>query len=128
MQCHSDRVPLVTDKAGVKEFHNLDSVIFNKFLYSFGTPLYKHGQILSVFPDTYGTRQLTNTNYGVCVRMAAGYCSIQWQQNSNDPYSFTVSGDTDGIDPTLLGKCSNHQVCRSFLAMTDPFFTNQKTD
>jgi len=52
----------------------------------------------------YGSRQIVNTNYGVCVKAAPGYCSIQWAQTTNDRYSFTVSGDTGGIDPTLLGK------------------------
>jgi hypothetical protein len=54
-----------------------------------------------------GTRQIANITYGVCVQAALGYCSIQWTQNSIDPYSFTVSGDTAGIDPTLLGKYDN---------------------
>lgn len=40
-----------------------------------------------------GTRQLANQNYGVCVQMQAGYCSIQWSQGP-DPTSFTVSGNT----------------------------------
>ncbi|KAI4470814.1 intraflagellar transport protein 122 family protein-related [Holotrichia oblita] len=40
-----------------------------------------------------GTRQLANTNYGICVDMVAGYCGIQWSQSS-DIYSFTVSGGT----------------------------------
>ncbi|XP_071452341.1 uncharacterized protein [Hetaerina americana] len=50
-----------------------------------------------------GTREMTNLNYGVCVQMAAGYCSITWSQNPSDPYSFTVTGDTDGLDTTILG-------------------------
>jgi hypothetical protein len=58
---------------------------------------------------TYGTRQIANTNYGVCVQAALGYCSIQWTQNSNDLYSFTVSGDTGGIATTLLGKNDNYK-------------------
>jgi hypothetical protein len=69
---------------------------------------------LSVFSDVYGTRQLVNTNYGVCVRMAPGYCSIQWQQNPSDRYSFTVSGDTDVIDPSLLGKCDSQVAGKAF--------------
>jgi hypothetical protein len=56
----------------------------------------------------YGTRQISSITYGVCVQAALGYCSIQWMQNPNDPYSFTVSGDTAGIDPTLLGKYDNY--------------------
>lgn len=52
-------------------------------------------------PD-FGTRQIANTNYGVCVRMAQGYCGIEWSQTA--PNSFTVSGDTGSFDSTLLGK------------------------
>lgn len=55
-----------------------------------------------------GTRQIANTNYGVCVRTAQGYCSILWSQDQNDRYSFTVSGDTGGIAPLLLGKYDNY--------------------
>ena len=34
--------------------------------------------------------------------MAQGYCGIEWSQTNSN--SFTVSGDTGAIDPTLLGK------------------------
>jgi hypothetical protein len=27
-----------------------------------------------------GTRQLANTNYGICIRMEAGFCAIQYAQ------------------------------------------------
>lgn len=35
---------------------------------------------------------MINQNYGVCVAMAAGYCSIEWSQSQTN--SFTVSHDT----------------------------------
>lgn len=50
-----------------------------------------------------GTREIANLNYGVCVQMAPGYCSIEWSQNPADRYSFTVSGDTETLDPELIG-------------------------
>ncbi|KAK6629401.1 hypothetical protein RUM43_003218 [Polyplax serrata] len=50
-----------------------------------------------------GTRQLAELNYGVCVQMLPGYCSIEWTQSVGDKYSFTVSGDTEALDPTVLG-------------------------
>lgn len=59
-----------------------------------------------------GTRQIVNTNYGVCVQAAQGYCSIQWTQDPNDSYSFTVSGDTGGIASSLLGKYDNYAGAR----------------
>ncbi|CAG9769871.1 unnamed protein product [Ceutorhynchus assimilis] len=40
-----------------------------------------------------GTRQLANTNYGICVYMQPGYCSIQWAQSA-DSTSFTVTNNT----------------------------------
>jgi hypothetical protein len=42
----------------------------------------------------------------VGVQLAPGYCSIEWRQDPNDRYSFTVSGDTDVIGDELLGKYS----------------------
>ncbi|XP_026315427.1 uncharacterized protein LOC113226857 [Hyposmocoma kahamanoa] len=49
-----------------------------------------------------GTRQIANLNYGICIRMEAGYCAIQYSQTSN-MYSFTVTGDVEGADNTVLG-------------------------
>lgn len=92
-----------------------------------------------------GTRQIANLNYGICIRMEAGYCAIQYSQvscfyevlgryvfvrtkvygylvsiimsvcNANklyntktnlqtaDTLSFTVTGDVEGADNTVLG-------------------------
>ncbi|KAL3284177.1 hypothetical protein HHI36_018343 [Cryptolaemus montrouzieri] len=44
--------------------------------------------------NAVATRQLTNQNYGVCIAMQPGYCSINWSQTPGDQYSFTVTGDT----------------------------------
>lgn len=41
-----------------------------------------------------GTRELANLNYGVCIQMQPGYCSIQWSQSGSADTSFTVTGDT----------------------------------
>lgn len=48
-----------------------------------------------------GTREIANTNYGVCIRMARGYCAIEWSQTTAN--SFSVSGDTGSLDPTIIG-------------------------
>ncbi|KAI8430781.1 hypothetical protein MSG28_000943 [Choristoneura fumiferana] len=50
-----------------------------------------------------GTRQIANLDYGICIRMEAGYCGIQYAQTANDIYSFTVTGDVEGADNTVLG-------------------------
>lgn len=44
-----------------------------------------------------GTRQLANTNYGVCVAPRAGFCTIRWEQEDGDLFSFTVTGGTIGL-------------------------------
>lgn len=49
-----------------------------------------------------GTRQMVNHRYGVCVRMALGYCTIEWSQI--DRFSFSVSGDTGSFDPDIIGR------------------------
>jgi hypothetical protein len=43
-------------------------------------------------------------NYAVVVRPGIGYCSIVWSQDANDPYSFTVSEDTEGVPVAALGE------------------------
>lgn len=58
-----------------------------------------------------GTRQLVNNRYGVCVRMALGYCSIEWSQMNR--FSFSVSGDTGSFDPDIIGKPHKSEI--SFL-------------
>ena len=52
------------------------------------------------------TRQIAKTNYVVGVGVAPHMCGIKWWQDPKDRYSFTVSGDTDGIVYELLGKYS----------------------
>lgn len=69
-----------------------------------------------------GTRELANLNYGICVRMEAGYCSIQWSQSS-DPYSFTVTGDVPGLG-TLVGtssaQMSGENCTTDFIVIPNP--------
>jgi len=46
-------------------------------------------------PETEGDtpNHLANLNYGVCFRVANGYCGIRYSQLQTDPYSFTISED-----------------------------------
>uniref|UniRef100_A0A182WBF9 CUB domain-containing protein n=1 Tax=Anopheles minimus TaxID=112268 RepID=A0A182WBF9_9DIPT len=50
-----------------------------------------------------GSRQLANTNYGICIRPAAARCSITYSLPPNDRYAFTLTSDAVAIDPALLG-------------------------
>lgn len=64
--------------------------------FNYGTT--DNGELSSQF--TTGTRQLVNQNYGVCVAMEPGYCSIVWSQSQIN--SFTVSNDTEA-DADIIG-------------------------
>lgn len=80
--------------------------------------------ILHVLAPDFGTRQMVNLNYGVCIRMALGYCSIEWSQSDNA--SFTVSGDTNSFDPSLIGQncgCHYRKLYFKFVC----FFCTKKT-
>lgn len=44
-------------------------------------------------------------SYGICVKPVAGYCTIEWSRSSTSAYTFTISDDTNVLDPnTVLGK------------------------
>ncbi|KAL0902556.1 hypothetical protein ABMA27_000396 [Loxostege sticticalis] len=74
-----------------------------------------------------GTRQMVNLNYGICIRMEAGFCSIQYAQAANDIYSFTLTGDVEGADNTVLGTAlgaSNNGACTTdFVVIPNPTVT-----
>ncbi|KAL0107822.1 hypothetical protein PUN28_014833 [Cardiocondyla obscurior] len=69
-----------------------------------------------------GTRQMVNHRYGVCVRMALGYCSIEWSQV--DRFSFSVSGDTGSSDLDVIGTDlvaeSGTSCTNDFIIIPDP--------
>ncbi|XP_058463037.1 uncharacterized protein LOC131437598 [Malaya genurostris] len=50
-----------------------------------------------------GTRQLANSNYGICIRAGAGTCTITYNLPTNDVYAFTMSEDATAVDATTLG-------------------------
>uniref|UniRef100_A0A034WPS7 uncharacterized protein LOC105232641 n=1 Tax=Bactrocera dorsalis TaxID=27457 RepID=A0A034WPS7_BACDO len=69
-----------------------------------------------------GTRQIANQQYGICVRMGAGICSITWSQVSSDAYSFTLTNDVGVIDPSLLATSTvQSQNCTTdFIIIPNP--------
>ncbi|XP_053674635.1 uncharacterized protein LOC128724938 [Anopheles nili] len=71
-----------------------------------------------------GSRQLANTNYGICIRTAAGKCSITYSLPPNDRYAFTLSMDAVAVDPTLLGTTAlslTGAACTTdFIVITNP--------
>nr|XP_050847063.1 uncharacterized protein LOC127062600 isoform X1 [Vespula vulgaris] len=77
---------------------------------------FNYGTTVNSRSPMVGTREMVNLNYGVCVRMALGYCSIQWSQS--DINSFSISGDTSTLDPTIIGTSA---VAESGLDCIDDF-------
>ncbi|CAB3225430.1 unnamed protein product [Arctia plantaginis] len=71
-----------------------------------------------------GTRQIANLNYGICIRMEAGYCAIRYTQAANDVFSFTLTGDVDGADNTVLGTAvgavNDGQCLTDFVVIANP--------
>lgn len=80
-------------------------------------------------PNITGTRELANLNYGVCIEMQPGYCSIQWTQSSADPYSFTVTDDTinatgNGTVGTPAASLVGSNCTTDFVVIPNPYYTN----
>ncbi|XP_069960513.1 uncharacterized protein [Cherax quadricarinatus] len=56
-------------------------------------------------PTVSSSGQIADLDYGVCVKMADGYCGIIWETNSasGDNYTFTLTGNVDAIDQNIIG-------------------------
>ncbi|XP_053686199.1 uncharacterized protein LOC128735735 [Sabethes cyaneus] len=50
-----------------------------------------------------GTRQLANSNYGICIRANAGMCTITYALPAGDSSAFTMSMDATAVAPNTLG-------------------------
>ncbi|XP_018013365.1 uncharacterized protein LOC108670406 [Hyalella azteca] len=56
--------------------------------------------------DASASLHLNNLRYGICVASRSGYCSISWTKGdtvTTNPYTFGISGDAQGLSPTLIG-------------------------
>ncbi|CAH1961902.1 unnamed protein product [Acanthoscelides obtectus] len=74
-----------------------------------------------------GTRQISNENYGVCIGMVPGYCSIQWSQSDGETSSFSLSNDTAAAS-VLDGLPSNglrgENCTTDYVVIPNPYFVN----
>lgn len=71
-----------------------------------------------------GSRQLVDQNYGVCIAVQSGYCSITWSQSAYN--SFTVSNDTEAVSDLLgtnVGVYGNECVY-DFVVIPAPYLSN----
>ncbi|XP_001602445.1 uncharacterized protein LOC100118488 [Nasonia vitripennis] len=67
-----------------------------------------------------GTREMANLNYGVCVKMASGYCSLRWSATD-----FSVTGDlTTTSTPT---PASGTACTTDFIIIPNPFESGMAT-
>ncbi|VEN38172.1 unnamed protein product [Callosobruchus maculatus] len=95
--------------SGCLQFFNSTSGTVNSF--NFGTG----GNSIDPNTGLPGTRQLVNENYGVCVHMLPGYCSIQWSSNN-----FVVSG----APQANFGALTNGDCTTDFVVIPNPSYVN----
>lgn len=83
---------------------------------------FNYGASTAINPATnlLGTRELVNENYGVCVAMRPGYCSIEWSSCTDS--SFIVSDNDAALNPPrpLFGEDCD----ADFVIIPNPFFPN----
>nr|CAH7743150.1 unnamed protein product [Callosobruchus chinensis] len=76
---------------------------------------------------TLGSRQIANENYGVCIGMVPGHCSIQWSQSSGETTSFSMSNDT-ATAAVIGGLPSNgllgENCTTDYVVIPNPYFVN----
>ncbi|KAH1002401.1 uncharacterized protein LOC109541859 [Dendroctonus ponderosae] len=78
-----------------------------------------------------GTRQLAGMNYGVCVNMFPGYCSIEWSATS-DLYGFSLTGNTftavgDGTLGTTAASLTGVNCTTDFVVIPAPILTSNSS-
>ncbi|KAJ8666893.1 hypothetical protein QAD02_008555 [Eretmocerus hayati] len=56
---------------------------------------------------TTGTREMSELNYGVCVKSVSGYCSIKWSAADN---AFSISGDSETLTADFGTNCTTDYV------------------
>ncbi|CAH1155566.1 unnamed protein product [Phaedon cochleariae] len=95
--------------AGCLQFYNTTTGTVTSFNYGVGS------NIIDATTGLPGTRELVNENYGICVGMLPGYCSIQWTSNG-----FSVSGIPGGEFDAL----SNGDCTTDFVVIANPFNPN----
>ncbi|XP_033222670.1 uncharacterized protein LOC117176524 [Belonocnema kinseyi] len=84
---------------------------------------FNYGTVVNPRAPTVGSRQMANLMYGVCVRMAIGYCGIEWSQSGTN--SFVVTGDPGIIPPNdpdpNAGAESGLNCDKDFVIIPNPF-------
>ncbi|XP_029721877.2 uncharacterized protein LOC115263103 [Aedes albopictus] len=74
-----------------------------------------------------GTRQMANSNYGICIRKGVGICSVTYKVPTGDPYAFTVSGDAGATTPGTAAAAQRGADCTTdYLIIPNP--TGVSTD
>lgn len=122
--CFTNNVSTFSAPAGCLQYYTALTATVKSFNY--GTQI--NGAVVTYTNDTTfaGTRQLANTNYGICVYMQPGYCSIQWAQGS-DSTSFTLTNNTALVEVVsgLPADPGTAEACISdFVVIPNPIWPN----
>lgn len=101
--------------SGCLQYHYANSGVVRSFNYS------PSPNSLANSIGVEGTRQISNLNYGICIRATAS-CSITYRVLSSDVYSFTMTGDVGAVDPVLLSTGTlQEQLCTTdYLIIPQP--------
>lgn len=73
-------------------------------------------------PGFLGTRQLASMNYGICIRMAPGYCSIRWSTSSGNAFAFSLSGDS--TDPNVAADPETADCTTDYIIIPNGQYTS----
>ncbi|XP_043461349.1 uncharacterized protein LOC122497969 [Leptopilina heterotoma] len=84
---------------------------------------FNYGSLVNTRAQSVGSRQMANLMYGVCIRMALGYCSIEWSESKTN--SFLVTGNLGAIpvndpDPNV-GAESGSDCDKDFVIVPNPY-------
>ncbi|EAT42827.1 AAEL005668-PA [Aedes aegypti] len=108
---------------GCLQYYLEPSGVISSFNYGFGA-----NPNLNSLGAT-GTRQIAGQRYGICIRAAPDRCTITYSLPSTDgSYAFTVSGDAEVLDPTLIGMGvfgENGDICTTdYVVIPSPVVTD----
>ncbi|KAL3284441.1 hypothetical protein HHI36_018600, partial [Cryptolaemus montrouzieri] len=75
------------------------------------------GQILSFNYNSTTGLQLSNQDYGICIRQERNFCGVQYTQcpdpDNDRPQSFTLSGNSNTNVPAMVGSTGSSNYCQS---------------
>nr|CAI5858568.1 unnamed protein product [Callosobruchus analis] len=116
--------PTLAPNGCLQYYHALSG---NVRSFNYGTTINGNNLNFGNGSSVAGSRQIANENYGVCIGMVPGYCSIQWSQSSGEDTSFSISNDTAAA-AVISGLPSNglrgENCTTDYVVIPNPYFVN----